>query len=244
VTAQFQNVTDEDLARQTQAGSLSAFEELVHRYETRVFGFVFNFCRCEADAREITQDTFVRAFQRIHRFDPAQAFRTWLFTIARRKGIDRFRATREVDAAPLPGEMADAADPCELLARNEERRDLWRIARRSLGATQFRALWLRYAEDMELRDIARVLGKTETHVKVLLFRARNSLGDELRRQRTANLSGSDGRDVALRRPARAERAEQTSMVTGKTAPLVAVRKDRGANGAAHRPYQERCQDAL
>jgi hypothetical protein len=59
---------------------------------------------------------------------------------------------------------------------------------------------------MELRDIARVLGKTETHVKVMLFRARNSLGDELRRQGTGNLSGS-GRahnsattEPALKRP--------------------------------------------
>jgi hypothetical protein len=97
---------------------------------------------------------------------------------------------------------------------------------------------------MELRDIARVLGKTETHVKVLLFRARNSLGDELRRQRTANLPGSGVGTLRCDVPARAERAERTSMVTRKIAPLVAVRKDRGADGAAHRPYQERCQDAL
>lgn len=189
MTAPFQDVTDEDLARQTRAGSLAAFEELVFRYEARVFGFVFNSCRCEADAREITQDTFVRAFQRIDRFDPRQSFRTWLFTIARRKCIDHFRALPETGAAPLIEEADDDVDPAELLARDEERNDLWRLARRVLAATPFRALWLRYAEEMELRDIARVLGKTETHVKVLLFRARKALGDELRQQRAASNSG-------------------------------------------------------
>src|SRR5262249_52436835 len=160
VSAPFQNVTDEELARQTRAGSLTAFEELVHRYEARVFGFVFNSCRCEADAREITQDAFVRAFQCIHRFDPDQSFRTWLFTIARRKCIDHFRAKPEAGAAPLLDEATDDVDPAELLARDEERTNLWRLARRVLAATPFRALWLRYAEDLELRDIARVLGKT------------------------------------------------------------------------------------
>jgi RNA polymerase sigma-70 factor (ECF subfamily) len=190
VTAPFQNVSDEELARQTRAGSLAAFEELVFRYEARVFGFVLNSSRCEADAREITQDTFVRAFQRIHRFDPDQSFRTWLFTIARRKAIDHFRARPEAVAAPLLEEAADDADPAELLARDEDRNHLWRLARHVLAATPFRALWLRYAEDMELREVARVLGKTETHVKVLLFRARQALGEELRRQRAAKNSGS------------------------------------------------------
>ena len=97
MASDFQSFTDEELARQTQAGSLVAFEELVYRYEGRIYGFVANCCRNGTDAREVTQDTFVRAFQAIGQFDLQRGFAPWLFTIARRKCIDHHRA------APAPG---------------------------------------------------------------------------------------------------------------------------------------------
>src|SRR5580692_2625739 len=94
-------ISDEELARQSQAGSLVAFEELVRRYERRIYGFIFQSCRRHADARELTQDAFVRAYQAIAQFDSRRAFAPWLFTIARRKCIDHFRL-----APPAPGEAA------------------------------------------------------------------------------------------------------------------------------------------
>lgn len=174
----FQSVSDESLARQSQAGELTSFEELVRRYENRIYSFIFQSCGHDADAREATQDTFVRAFEAIGKFDPARPFAAWLFTIARRKGIDCFRARLPGDGAAVP-EETDADDPAELLARREEAQELWRRARASLPDGQFQALWLRYAEDMDIENIARVLGKTQTHVKVLLFRARHKLAAEL-----------------------------------------------------------------
>jgi RNA polymerase sigma-70 factor (ECF subfamily) len=167
-----------ELVRQSQAGSLAAFEQLVYRYEHRIYGFVFQSCHNHADARELTQETFVRAFQALAQFDPRHAFASWLFTIARRKCIDHYRA------APPPteetaSEPEDHDDPAELLARREDREELWHTARRRLTSTQFQALWLRYVEDLDVARIAQVLRKTCTHVKVLLFRARQSLADEL-----------------------------------------------------------------
>jgi RNA polymerase sigma-70 factor (ECF subfamily) len=174
VAIDFQSVSDEDLARQSQAGDLVAFEELVRRYENRVYSFIFQSCGHDADAREATQDTFVRAFEAIARFDPRRPFAAWLFTIARRKGIDCFRARIPSGAQSAP-EQFDPDDPAELLARREEAQSLWRRARALLSNNQFHALWFRYAEDMDIARIARVLGKTQTHVKVLLFRARHTL---------------------------------------------------------------------
>jgi len=171
-------MSDEDLARQSQGGDFAAFEELVRRYENRIYSFVFQCCGHDTDAREVTQDTFVRAFAAIAQFDPRRPFASWLFTIARRKGIDCFRA-RIPDGGQTAPEELDPEDPAELLARREEAQDLWRRARRLLPDGQFQALWLRYAEDMDIAQIARVLGKTQTHVKVLLFRARHKLAGEL-----------------------------------------------------------------
>ena len=174
----FQSMSDEDLARQSQAGDLAPFEELVRRYENRIYSFVFHSCGNDADAREVTQGAFVRAFRAIGQYDPRRPFAAWLFTIARRKGIDCLRA-RIPDGGQAAPEEFDADDPAELLARREEAEALWRRARALLSECQFQALWLRYAEDMSIADVARILGKTQTHVKVLLFRARGALAAQL-----------------------------------------------------------------
>jgi RNA polymerase sigma-70 factor (ECF subfamily) len=186
VAADFQKCSDEELARQSQDGALAAFEELVYRYEHRIYGFIANSCRNPTDAREVTQDTFVRAFQAIGQFDGRRGFAPWLFTIARRKCIDHYRAAPSVADELMP-EMPDNNDPAELLARQEERQSLWGLARRRLPGPQFQALWLRYAEEMSVAGIAQVLRKTQTHVKVLLFRARRVLARELKAGQVSGL---------------------------------------------------------
>jgi len=187
-------MSDEDLARQCQGGDFVAFEELVRRYENRIYSFVFQSCGHDADAREVTQDTFVRAFAAIAQFDPRRPFAAWLFTIARHKGIDCFRARIPVGGHPGQEEL-DPDDPAELLARRDEAQALWRRARASLPDGQFQSLWLRYAEDMDIADIARVLGKTRTHVKVLLFRARHTLAVELQAVRPPLVLSAKGANL-------------------------------------------------
>ena len=171
--------TDEELAAQALAGSPAAFEELVYRYEHRVHAFVFSACHHRADAAEITQDTFVKAFQCLGQFDPRRKFAAWLFTIARRQCIDRHRAAARRLVEPEP-EKIEEADPAELTARQEDRHALWQLARRQLGSSQYQALWLHYVEDLEVAQIAQVMGKTRVHVKVLLFRARQILARHVR----------------------------------------------------------------
>jgi len=178
VRTEFEAVPDAELARESQAGSLPAFEELVYRYEARIYGFLLKSCGNQTDARELTQDTFVRAFQAVLQFDVRREFAPWLFTIARRKLVDRIRLRKTVSDEPIP-DSPDFMDPAEALARIEDSENLWAKAQRKLPAIQFQALWLRYAEDMEMTQIAQVLRRTRTHVKVLLFRARAALAKEL-----------------------------------------------------------------
>ena len=205
------SVSDEELARQTQAGSLAAFERLVYRYEKRVHAFISQFCRNATDARELTQDTFVKAFQKMDQFDSRRSFAAWLFTIARRNCIDRHRAAPAVADDPLP-DQPDDNDPSELIARREEEQNLWQLARERLGKNQFQALWLHYAEDLDVAQIAQVLGKTRVHVKVILFRARQILGTEL----NASATLTEAIPTASLRPALAAFATQpTTRPTAK-----------------------------
>jgi RNA polymerase sigma-70 factor (ECF subfamily) len=179
--------TDEELAHQTQRGYLPAFEELVARYEHRVYAFVVQTLGSGVDAGEVTQETFVKAFQAIAQFDCRRRFGPWLFTIARRKGIDHLRAAPPLANEPVP-EQIDLGDPAELLAQDEERQLVWHLARRHLPEAQFLALWLKYAEDLSVAEIAQVLRKTRTHVKVLLFRARQTLARELQPANSSHIS--------------------------------------------------------
>lgn len=196
VTVSLELCSDEELARQAQAGSLEAFEQLVYRYEGRIYGFISHAGWREVDVREITQDTFVRAFQAIAQYDDGRPFSAWLFTIARRKCIDHHRSAPRL-AETQAEEPSDPDNPAEVLAREEDRQELWRLARRRLPESQFQALWLRYVEDLSVAEIAGVLRRTQTHVKVLLFRARYTLGCELGRTAPASL-----RESAALRPQR------------------------------------------
>jgi len=165
---------DEELASRAQAGCLAAFDELVTRYEHRVYAFVGLWCRNLTDARDLTQETFVKAFHSLGQYDTRRSFSAWLFTIARRKSIDHRRASPPCGDEAVP-ELADGSDPSQALSQREESARIWALARRYLPETQFQAVWLKYAEELSVAEIARVLGKTRTHVKVLLFRARQTL---------------------------------------------------------------------
>ena len=186
--------SDEQLAQSAQAGVMASFEELVGRYEGRLLRFLRQGCRNEADAADLTQETFVAAYVNLARFNPARSFATWLFIIARRKLIDHLRARRPVDEAPLP-ELADEDDPAVRLERRDEQEALWNVARSVLTPIQFDALWLRYVEEMSVAQIARVLGRLQPHVKVILFRARAAMAAELEsrfeRPDTAKAAGSE-----------------------------------------------------
>ena len=174
MSSELQQRSDEDLARQAQAGSLAAFEELVSRYERRIHGFVLQFCPNAADAAELTQETFVKAFRNLARYSSRHPFAGWLFTIARHNCIDHHRAAPPASAGPVP-DCPGEGDPAATLTAQEDRDTLWALARRVLPAAQFQALWLSYAADMQVREIAAAMNRTCTHIKVMLFRARRTL---------------------------------------------------------------------
>jgi len=171
-----ENPDDSLLARQARAGSSAAFEELVHRYHGRVFGFLLTLTRQRQDAEDLTQETFVRAWKKIDRFDAGRPLLPWLLTIGRRLSIARLRKVR-----PLPRELPFPAEPEPVRSG----RWLWDVARHELSEDAYAALWLHYCEDLPLREVGRILGKREGAVKVMLHRARKTLADCLRGGRAA-----------------------------------------------------------
>ncbi len=161
------------LAVRCRDGSAPAFEELVGQFEARIYGFLVRHTGNAHDAEDLTQETFVRAWRGIARFDPTRDFAAWLFTIARRVAANHFRARRTHD--PLPVELASPnAEPGDAASTGDSSSALWRAARK-LKPSQYEALWLRYAEGFSVAETARVMGLTSIHVKVILHRARKEL---------------------------------------------------------------------
>ncbi len=167
--------SDQELARQSQAEDLAGFEELVRRYEAGIYRFLARSCRQPADAEDLTQITFVTAYRAIQQYRPDRSFAAWLFTIARRKLIDHYRAARPESSTETAPESSDPNDPSVILSRREEAGDLWAGALRLLPRDQFDALWLRHQQDLSIKEIAAALHHTQASTKVLLFRARQTL---------------------------------------------------------------------
>lgn len=166
----------EDLAHLACDGSASAYAELVHRYEERLFNFLLRRTRDRVDAEDLTQETFLRAWQRLERYDAHWRFSTWLFTIGARLAVNHHRARRpEIASDSLDYSTASTHDPAHAASVRELAGNLWTLASRLLSRDQLTALWLRYAESMSLREIGLILGKSEVATRVMLFRARDLL---------------------------------------------------------------------
>lgn len=169
-------VTDEELAVEVASGSLIAFEELVCRYSPRLFHFLRHRLSSNQDIEDLIQETFLKAFRSIERYNPEFKFSTWLYTVALRLAISHYRTNKRKDLSSIP--VHPPLDPQEIVTRRDRSRKMWALAK-SLHNKQYEALWLRYMEDMAVKEISLVMNKTQVQVRVLLHRARLNLGKKL-----------------------------------------------------------------
>ena len=94
------DLDDAALIRRILAGDVGSFETLVGRYQTRLFRFICRYTRDAEDARDVTQDVFVKVYGALDSYDPRYRFSTWLFRIAGNAAIDHLRR-RKTRALPL-----------------------------------------------------------------------------------------------------------------------------------------------
>ena len=85
---------DVDVVRRVQAGDVAAFDALIGKYRERVYGIIYNMTSNREDAADLTQDTFIKAFQSIQRFGGQSSFFTWLYRIAVNSTLSHLRKSR------------------------------------------------------------------------------------------------------------------------------------------------------
>lgn len=188
-------MTNEDLAAQAQKGSERAFGELYDRLGPRLYNFLLRRVRDGDAAEDLTQEAFLRAWRSIGRYDRRWRFSTWLFTIGSRLASNHQRTIgRTVNGLETARPTSPEDGPDSMLIQREDRRQLWIVAERALPSDQLSSLWLRYAEDLPIAEVARIMEKSNVAVRVLLFRARRALADALAETNDgdARIRSSDG----------------------------------------------------
>jgi RNA polymerase sigma-70 factor (ECF subfamily) len=165
------------LVRAAQSGDTEAFGELIRLHQHRLFAYLCRITRNAHDAEDLAQDTFLKVWRALPRYEPRQPFPVWLFTIAKRTALNHLRDRKPLADDPAP-ELPDPDHPAALVESADSCDAIWRLARR-LKPDQFEALWLRHAQGFSIVETARVMGKNSIHVRVLLHRGRNQLAELL-----------------------------------------------------------------
>jgi len=168
--------SSEALALAARGGDARAFDRLVERHHASLYRYLRARVPVAGDAEELTQEAFLRAWKGIRRYDDAWRFSTWLYTIASRLATSRLRGSRPPSERFVEERAASrAGDPAAADGRREQAARVWEAAWSILPPDQRAALWLRYAEEREVADVARILGRLPVTVRCLVFRARHAL---------------------------------------------------------------------
>jgi len=167
---------ERNLMERAMRGDRPAFARIVETHQGAVHGFLRARLLQDADADDLTQETFVRCYQALRRFDPQSAVRPWLFGIARnllREHLRRSRRRKEIAWTGLCLELEAAEAPAEDL--HDEALEHLPNCMRGLGESARTALDLHYGSRLRLAQIGERLRRSEGAVKLLMFRARRAL---------------------------------------------------------------------
>ncbi len=174
------------LVRAVRDGDAAAYRGLVERYQTRVYHLVFGMVRNREDAKDLTQDAFVKAFRSLHTFREDSRFYTWIYRIAMNLTIDfvRRRAKGPVAGADEDVAVRDGTGAVDEIHHNEsprkalERKELQGAildAMSKLPEDQRQVVLLREVEGLSYKEIAEIVGVPEGTVMSRLFYGRKKL---------------------------------------------------------------------
>jgi len=181
---------DLDLVHATQDGDVSAFEELVARYDRKLLRIAEHITHNREDSQDAVQEAFLKAFQHMGEFREDSQFSTWLFRITVNQALMKLRkrrTTKEVsldddfqaDGDIFPREVADWAPNSEELYRRSELRNILVNALEELRPIMRTVFVLRDIEGLSINQTAEVLDLSPTAVKARLSRARLQLRELL-----------------------------------------------------------------
>ncbi len=179
--------TDEELVARSISGDTESFNELILRWERPIYALAYRTIGREEDARDVCQETFLRAFRALPGFRGQAKFSSWLYRIALNLCRDWMRKERRAPLVQLPEgtdaiEMAAAAEPSESIEDLVARRDLTQIVEKvmaRLPEDQRTAIVLKEYHGLTFQEIADLAGCPLSTVKTRLYQGLTVLRREL-----------------------------------------------------------------
>jgi RNA polymerase sigma-70 factor (ECF subfamily) len=178
------------LVRAAKAGDISAFEQLVRRYDRNVFRIAQHITQNREDAEDVVQDAFLKSYENLKNFQEQSKFYTWLVRIAVNEALMRLRRRRpermvsldedvKTEEDSMPREVADWTPNPEQQYSQEELRDILQRTIQGLPSSFRTVFVLRDVEGLSTEETAEALGLSIPAVKSRLLRARLQLRERL-----------------------------------------------------------------
>lgn len=179
------------LTKRFQNSDLTAFEDLIRRYQDRIYNLCRYMLRDPQGAQDAAQDVFLKAYRGFKEFRPEASFYTWLYRIAVNTCIDYRRKSRrdEMKNEPLPEDLP-STDPFPAeLHESRQKTEAIQAALRKLPEKLSTAIVLREIDELSYEEIAEVLHASVGTVKSRISRARGELRQILQRKLRQDLQG-------------------------------------------------------
>ncbi len=178
-------MSDYDIIKETLNGNKDQYRFLVAKYQDQIFRTCMGYVHCEEDANDLTQETFIHAYQKLNQFQFKAAFSTWIYRIAintslnylrKKKGnfIDRIENALDLLTSKHQVLISDYSNPEDIFITNEHT-EMISKAIDSLSDKQKTAFILSKYEELPQKEIAVIMQITEGAVESLLQRAKNNL---------------------------------------------------------------------
>ncbi len=166
------------------AGDREIFEVLVNKYQAQILYLTWSILGDKDEAKDVTQEAFIRSFLRLKTFDRKRKFKTWLFTIAYNRCMDKLREKKSRSHAI---DKIGMERPLTRHQENPEKKveacDQYAWLLKKLNKKERTALTLKAIEGYSSREISEVLGCKESTVRVYLFSAKRKLKKILEKNR-------------------------------------------------------------
>lgn len=169
-------MNEQDTITAVLAGNDEAYGRLVERYQTGLVRYCFTIAKDADAAEDIAQEAFIRAYDKLNRYDPQYKFSTWLYKIAHNLALKSLRRPPDL---PFDEELQLAVvDRAAEADEREEREAAVRRAVATLSVNYQTAIHLHYWERRDYEDVAEIMGVPSTTIKTWLYRARQELKEK------------------------------------------------------------------